>query len=85
MNIIVVIMKPSLNFRMILYSPHKYSYFISSSVKNSTSSIMHHICLQFSMKVLRDVTKGFCQQETKQKYNYTLNTISLKLGLVKKE
>lgn len=35
MNIIVVIIKPSLYFFMI--SLNKYSYFISSSVKHSTS------------------------------------------------
>lgn len=65
MNITVVIIKPSLNFWMILYSLHKYSYFISSSVKNSTSlyHASYHYSLQFSIKLLREFTKGFCQQE----------------------
>lgn len=82
MNIIVVVIKPSLYFFMI--SLHKYSYFISSSVKNSTSSIMHHITIRllFFNRIISNAmyTKMGCQQ----KQNNSI-TISLKWGLAVKK
>lgn len=75
MNIIVVIIKPSLYFFMI--SLHKYSYFISSSVKNSTS--LYHasytIRLLFFNRIISNAmyTKMGCQQKINNS-----NTISLK-------
>lgn len=49
MNIIVVVIKPSLYFFMI--SLHKYSYFISSSVKNSTS--LYHASYHYPFTIFQ--------------------------------
>lgn len=82
MNIIVVVIKPSLYFFMI--SLHKYSYFISSSVKNSTS--LYHASYHYPFTIFNRIisiamyTKMGCQQ----KQNNSI-TISLKWGLAVKK
>lgn len=82
MNIIVVIIKPSLYFFMI--SLHKYSYFISSSVKNSTS--LYHASYYYPFTIFNRIisiamyTKMGCQQKQNNS-----NTISLKWGLAVKK
>lgn len=81
MNIIVVIIKPSLYFFMI--SLHKYSYFISSS-KNSTS--LYHASYHYPFTIFNRIisnamyTKMVCQQKQNNS-----NTISLKWGLAVKK
>lgn len=84
MNIIVVIIKPSLNFWMIVYSLHKYSYFISSSVKNSTS--LYHASYHYPFTIFNRIISNamYAKMVCQQKKNNS-NTISLKWGLAVKK